>query len=368
MKNKICHLTSVHPTFDTRIFWKECVSLQRAGFDVSLVVAGATDQVADGVKIYGVKKFPDRFSRILKSGKPILQKALEIDADIYHFHDPELLSVGKKLSAKGKKVIYDSHEDLPRQILTKPWIPKFMRGLVSKLVEFVENSRVRKMSAVVAATPHIQERFQKVTKAQVISVCNYPIISEITYNNNWEKKEKAVCYVGGLFLERGIFEMVRAAGAANVRLKLAGSFSPAALKTQVESEPAWKNTDFYGFIGREEINRLLGESMAGLLLLHPMPSYKDSLPIKLFEYMAAGIPVICSDFPLWKSIVYESGCGVCVNPQDLEKISEEIISITENPEKAREMGENGHKAVLEKYNWGTQEKILLELYNSLLNN
>ena len=362
---RICHITTVHPRYDVRIFHKECKSLAQ-NYEVHLIVADdKADETAGGVHIHSVGKPANRRERMLEFTKLAYKKALDIDAAVYHFHDPELLSVGKKLAAKGKKVIYDSHEDLPRQILTKPWIPKFLRGVASKLVECVENRRVKKMSAVVAATPHIQERFQKVTDAQVVSVCNYPIISEITYNDNWKKKEKAVCYVGGLFRERGIFEMVRAAGAANVRLKLAGAFSPAALKPQVESEQAWNNTDYYGFIGREEINRLLGESMAGLLLLHPMPSYMDSLPIKLFEYMSAGIPIICSDFPLWKSIVCETKCGVCVNPSDIKMISEEIRNITDSPEKAREMGENGRKAVLEKYNWQTQEKILLELYKSL---
>ncbi len=366
MKNKICHLTSVHPKLDTRIFWKECVFLQRAGFDVSLVVAGADDDVVEEVKIYGVRKFDNRFERILRSGKSILGKALEIDADLYHFHDPELLSVGVKLARRGKKVVYDSHEDLPRQILTKPWIPKYLRGMMSHLVEWWENRHVRKMSAVVTATPHIQERFQKVTAAQVVSVCNYPIISEITPGTDWENRQQAVCYVGGLFLERGIFEMVHAAGNAHVRLKLAGSFSPLSLQNEVEKEKDWQLIDYYGYVGRQEVNRLLGESMAGLLLLHPMPSYIDSLPIKLFEYMAAGIPVICSNFKLWQDIVEGCDCGICIDPFDSKGVAEAIRRIVDNPELARQMGDNGRKAVLEKYNWNTQSEILLKLYNSLL--
>lgn len=366
MKNRICHLTSVHPKLDTRIFWKECVSLQRAGFDVSLVVAGADDEVVEGVKIYGVRKFTHRFKRILKSGKPILDKALEIDADLYHFHDPELLSVGVKLARRGKKVVYDSHEDLPRQMLTKPWIPKCMRGVASHWAEWWENRHVQKMSAVVTATPHIQQRFQKVTAAQVVSVCNYPIINEITPETDWNNRQQAVCYVGGLFLERGIFEMVHAAGNAKIRLKLAGTFSPRSLQTDVEREKDWQQVDYYGYVGRKEVNSLLGESMAGLLLLHPMPSYIDSLPIKLFEYMAAGIPVICSNFKLWQDIVEECNCGICVDPFDSKGVADAIRRIVDNQALARQMGDNGRKAVLEKYNWNTQSEILLNLYNSLL--
>ena len=366
MSVKICHITTVHPRYDVRIFHKECKSLAKL-YDVHLIVAdGKGDEIAENVHIHDIGKPKSRKERVLQFTKSAYKKAVSVDASVYHFHDPELLSVGVKLARHGKRVVYDSHEDLPRQILTKPWIPKFLRGFVSRIVEFVENRRVRKMSAVVTATPHIQERFQKVTAAPVVSVCNYPIINEITDSTEWTERQRAVCYVGGLFRERGIFEMVRAVGKAGVRLKLAGSFSPASLQAEVEKESDWKQVDYQGFVGRKEINALLGESMAGLLLLHPMPSYIASLPIKLFEYMAAGIPVICSDFKLWRDIVEGSGCGVCVNPFDIEKVAAAIRDIVDNPVRAHEMGANGHRAVLEKYNWNTQSEILLDLYNSLL--
>src|SRR5574344_1083973 len=303
MKTKICHLTSVHSENDDRIFLKECVSLQRNGYDVSLIVAGADDKVGEEVNIYGVQKISNRLKRILFSGKSVLKKTIEIDADLYHFHDPELLSVVIQLKKMGKVVIYDSHEDLPRQILTKSWIPQFMRRFVSTFAEIIENKRVKKLSAIVTATPHIQQRFHKITSAPVVNVNNFPILSEITNFTPWEQKQKAACYVGGLFVERGIFEMVGAVYQTNIKLYLAGKFSPDTLQQEVKKENGWANVDFLGYVDRQKINELLGNSMVGLLLLHPLPSYRDSLPVKMFEYMAAGIPMICSDFELWRNIV-----------------------------------------------------------------
>lgn len=366
MPIKICHITTVHPRCDVRIFHKECKSLSDR-YEVHLIVAdGKGDELADGIHIHDIGKPQGRTDRILHSPKRALETALEIPADVYHFHDPELLPVGKKIAKRGKTVIYDSHEDLPRQILTKPWIPKYLRKPVSKLVEVAENSYVRKMSAIIAATPHIQRRFRQVTTKPVECVCNYTVVSEITASKDWGKKERAVCYVGGIFVERGIWEMLRAVSKSDTTLKLAGKFSPESLQSDVEQSELWKMVDYQGFIGRAEINEMLAQSMAGLLLLHPMPSYVESLPIKLFEYMSAGIPVVCSDFPLWREIVEKHGCGVCVNPFDADAVSQAIQKIVNNVEYASQMGRNGRNAVEKQYNWDSQAKALIVFYESLL--
>lgn len=362
---KICHLTSVHPENDTRIFLKECVSLQRAGHDVYFVVAGASDKSVSGVQIVGTKKIKGRIMRILVSWRPVLRTALKVDADIYHLHDPELLKAGVALRRHGKKVIYDSHEDLPRQILAKPWIPRLLRPIISHLIEFVENSRVHRLSAVVAATPHIAERFEWILPGNVCNINNYPILDEITSQSAWNQRHPAICYVGGIFRERGIAEMLAVAASCQVPFILAGTFAPASLLADVKSMPGWQFTDYKGYVGRKEINDILGQSMVGLLLLHPLPSYKDSLPIKLFEYMAAGIPVVCSDFPLWRSIVDDCGCGICVPPLDVSAAAAAVRRLIDHPDEAEAMGRRGRQAVEQRFNWKTQEALLIQFYNKL---
>ncbi|MBO7651179.1 MAG: glycosyltransferase family 4 protein [Bacteroidales bacterium] len=368
MQIKICHITTVHPRYDVRIFIKECKSLAKKYEDVNLIVAdGKGDEIVDGIKFFDVGKPSGRIQRILKYPRKAFKKAIEIDADIYHFHDSELLSTGVKLAKKGNIVIYDSHEDLPRQILTKPWIPKFLRKVASRIAERTENRKVRRLSAVVAATPHIKERFEKVTSAPVKNVNNYPVLDDIMFNPSWNDKENAVCYVGGLFYTRGIHEMVAAIGKTDSKLIMGGNFSPASLINELTNKNGWKKVEYLGFIDREKVNEVYRKSVAGLIMLHPMPSYIDSLPVKMFEYMAAGIPIICSDFPLWKEIVETAGCGVCVNPFDAEAIANEITRFCKDKETARKMGENGRKAVEKTYNWATQEKELIDLYDNIIN-
>ena len=171
---KVCHLTSVHSYTDTRIFIKECKSLAKNGFEVHFVVPGAPTSIIDGVHIHGVtKETGNRLRRMTETVDRVYRKGLEIDADFYHFHDPELIPVGLKLKKRGKKVIYDVHEDVPRQVLTKKWLPKFTRILVSKVVEKYENRAAKKFDFIITATPFIRDRFLKID-CKALDVNNYP--------------------------------------------------------------------------------------------------------------------------------------------------------------------------------------------------
>ena len=362
---KVCHFTTVHKETDVRIFLKQCVSLARAGYDVYLLVAGAQDKDVDGVKIRGVEKAQGgRLKRMTATADNMFRKALEVNADIYHFHDPELLRIGKKLRRKGKKVIYDAHEDLPRQILTKDYIPKALQGITSAAVERIENFYASRMTAVIAATPFIRDRYLKVNK-NAIDINNFPDLFEAGTIPSWESRQNEVCYVGGLFWQRGITEMVDAMEHTKAKLNLAGSYTPATYRDDLSKRPGWKSVKDWGFVGRKEVKEIMDRSIAGIVTLHPQPSYMDSLPIKMFEYMAAGIPVIASNFPQWKVIIEKARCGICVDPLDPKAIGEAIEHLIANPKEAEEMGKRGRAAAESIYNWKKEEEKLIGFYRKI---
>jgi len=366
MKAKITHLTSAHPRYDTRIFVKECSSLGKR-YEVNLIVAdGLGDEEKNNVKIYDVGKIEGRLNRIFSTTKKVLKKAIELDSDVYHMHDSELIPVGLKLRKLGKKVIFDSHEDVPKELMGKPYLNKTILKVISTFFSQYEKINLKKFDAMVTATPTLRDKFLKIN-SNVVDVNNFPIVEELSSSVSWDEKEDAVCYVGVISESRGIREMVKSFESySNARLNLGGKFNQKSLQDEVMAYESWKSVNFLGYLSREEVASVLSRSKGGLVTLHDMANYRDALPVKMFEYMVASLPVISSNNELWKSIIDKHQCGICVDPMNPKEIAEAIQYIIEHPKEAREMGENGKRAVEEIYNWANEERKLLALYGSIL--
>jgi glycosyltransferase involved in cell wall biosynthesis len=365
----IVHLTSVHTRYDVRIFLKECGSFAKnSSYHVKLIVAdGLGNEELNGIKIFDVGKPKNRLMRLLSSSNKVYKMALRFNGDIYHFHDPELIPFGLKLKKKGKRVIYDIHEDVGKDILSKDWIPVSLRRLLAYLFEKYEESAVKKFDYVIAATPYIRSKFQA-HSANLVDINNFPILEEFAVPpGDLAKGVKTVCYIGGITSARGVREIVHAMEKVKtgIRLLLGGKFSEEGLEAEVKTYPGWRKVDELGWLDREGVKGVLCSSTAGLVTLHPLKNYLDALPVKMFEYMAAGIPSIASDFPLWREIVEGNQCGICVDPLDPVAIGEAIQYLVDHPEEATQMGINGRKAVEEKFNWTIEEQKLLKVYAEL---
>jgi glycosyltransferase involved in cell wall biosynthesis len=362
----VAHLTAVHPRDDARIFGKECRTLAAAGYEVHLVAPGTGDTVIDGVHLHHVPTPRSRLRRMTATAYSVYRLARSLDADAYHFHDPELIPVALLLARSGKRVIYDSHEHLPQQILTKPWIARPIRRPLASLAELGERLAARLVSAVVTAEPYVRRRFTGAA-TRTVTVNNFPRLDEFPApNQDWEARDRAVCYVGAITELRGAREMVSAIGRTDARLLLAGRFDPASLARELAAAPGWSQVDFMGHLSREDLARMLARARAGLVVLYPIPNYVEANPTKMFEYMSAGIPVIASNFPAWRTIVDRNECGLCVDPSSPGEIAAAIDWILANPDDARRMGENGRRAVERLYNWGAERRMLLGLYEELV--
>jgi len=366
-KIKICHFTSAHKSNDVRIFLKECTSLAKAGFNVTLVAANCKTEKINGVQIIGVEApIKNRFFRMFATSGKVFQQALQVDADIYHFHDPELLRFALRLKRGGKKIIYDAHEDLPKQVLGKFWINRFLRPLIAGLIRQYENYIASRLDCVVTATPSIRDRFKKVNPLS-IDINNFPLADELSNQTEWKEKKNEVCYIGSISEIRGAKQIIEAMQFTNeTKLNLAGTASPSTLYNSLKLIPSWNQVNDLGYIDREKATDIMSRSKAGIVTFLPQPNHMDAQPNKMFEYMSAGIPVIASHFPLWKEIIEGNKCGICVNPNKPEEIANAINYLLKNEAEAEQMGKNGRKSVLKKYNWEIENEKLINFYTQLI--
>lgn len=368
MQTKITHLTSAHDRYDIRIFVKMCCSLaMNSDYKVSLVVAdGNGDEIKKNVHIFDSGAKPlGRITRMTSTVNQVYRKAVELNSDIYHLHDPELIPIGMLLKRLGKKVIFDAHEDLPKQLLGKPYLNRFMKLVLSNLFVLIEKLTCRSFDYIITATPFIRDKFIAINK-KTIDINNFPILGELSKEGSWQMKRNEVCYVGGIAQIRGIKEVIAAMEFTdNVRLNLVGPFSEKEVEEEVKTYAGWKNVNQLGTLDRESVAEIMAQSKAGLVIFHPLPNHIDAQPNKMFEYMSAGLPLVTSNFPFWREIVELNNCGLTVDPLRPMEIAAAINTLVHNPKVAERMGENGKRAVLEKYNWGAEEIKLFRVYNEL---
>ena len=366
---KVCHMTSAHGCEDVRIFHKECVSLAKAGYNVSLVERGESYE-KNGVHIVGVgQPSGGRLNRMTAFAKKVYKAALQINADIYHFHDPELMPYGLKLKKKGKKVIFDSHEHTAGAILEKQWIPGFLRRLMYNIYSGYQNSSCKKLDAVVTVTPHLAEYFRKITP-NTYEIANFPIFDKSVPAPQFSSNR--IAFAGGIARQWNHHNVLKALeNLPDCRYCLYGVIDDG-YEQELNSMPAWKQVDFLGRIPHKQVAEELARCSVGLALLTPgnNTDWQNGTMgnTKIFEEMMAGLPVVCTNFVRWKEFVERYHCGICVDPENVDEIAAAICFLLDNPEEARKMGENGRRAVKEEFNWSIEEKKLIALYEDILKN
>ena len=288
---------------------------------------------------------------------------VEVDADIYHFHDPELLPVGIKIKRKlSKKIIFDSHEDVPVHIRLSLWIPSMFRSFVAQIYSIYERRVLTHYDAVISVAPNIVERLSSYNP-NTFQVTNYPIL-DIDESSNVVKNQ--ICFTGGVDPTWMHENVLMALQSIDCRYAIAGWGSEGYID-KLKSLPAWQKVDYYGRLSFEQCKELQKESLLGVAVLDYVGSKQGTLGnTKMFEYMMRGIPLVATDYILWKEIIEGNNCGKCVNPHSVEEISQAIRFYVDHPEEAKRQGMNGRRIVREKYNWATQEEILFSLYESII--
>jgi len=365
---KVVHISTVHSPHDPRIYYKQCRTLAQAGFDTTLIIPegeASLPQDDAGVKILPLPRTFSRWQR-LELQPRILREAKALEADIYHFHDPELLLLGRQLKHRNNIVIYDIHEDYETAMAQKQYIPKLLVPGMALAYRFTTKLLTRKMELCLA------EKYYKEKFPRGRCILNYTLLSgrvpppgspipRLLYTGNVTPERGALIHatlpqlnpaVGVDFIGRCSQEVAdkiyQQAGEARNRISITG----------IQRYIPWKKV---------EAATISRRWLAGLALFPPSAHYRRKELTKFFEYMYAEIPILCSDFPQWRALVEHYDCGLVVDPTDYQAMAAALQYLLDNPHRGLEMGRNGRRAIEQDLNWEAQGRELVAWYTELLN-
>ena len=346
--------------------FRECESLAVAGYEVTLIaVEGAVDMPEAAAAVIRIPK-RGRLGRALLSPPRAIREALRVRPHLVHLHDPELVWAIPLLRALGKKVIYDAHEDLPVQIQSKAYLNAVTRPLAVWLARLIV-AVAASSDHVIAATETIALRFPG---AKVTVVHNYPPLRgvEDAPTPIAERPPTAV-YIGALGWGRGLRTMIMACASPvfpdDWRTRVVGAMSDR-LRFEVATIAGSDRVDFTGAVAPDDARDELLNARVGYVLFQRMAAHLDSLPTKMFEYLAAAVPVVASDFPLWREMIGDVECGILVDPADPEDVAAAIRRYADEPDLLKRHSANARRLAVERYNWTTESAALISAYVRVL--
>jgi glycosyltransferase involved in cell wall biosynthesis len=369
MAAKIAQISTVHSPHDPRIFHKECKSLAKAGFQVYLIITAKENSVIDDVNIVSLPPTTSRWSRMTIGVYRAYKAARAVNPEIYHFHDPELIPIGLLLKLLGKRVVYDIHEDYVTDIQQKGYIPQILRNPLAKLFGYFESAVVGFFEQVVAEK-YYSERFPKAT-----TVLNYPFFKPIETKNKGElfnSHPLKLLYTGNVTEDRGAWQHSALVNfSEDFSVTLVGKCRDE-LAQQLKAKTATSpRLEIIGVGEHVPFERILdqyrqGGWLAGLALFPETPHYTRKELTKFFEYMAAGLPIICSNFKAWRELIVDNGVGIAVDPNNQEEIKKAIYYLRDNPEIRAEMSRKGKELVVSTYNWEHEASKLVALCKRMI--
>lgn len=374
----VCVLT-LHRVHDARIFDRQILSLVRHGYRVTLHGRGEGEPYQyDGVQV--VPAFPSIQGRWrLRALWRLAWRALRTPADVYHFHDPDLLPVGALLRLlRRRPVIYDAHELYRVKFKLKAQRRPWLQWLITRLYGLVEDILARCVGNVSAVYEEYTEHFRRLG-CRVVLTPNYTSRASFSKREptdaEWAARRDKLIYVGAVNPLRGALVIIEAMrkvrqqrpNAVLIMTRRFHKVSDERPVLELLSRPGYEGcVQFVPERPADQLAPLIRTAMIGVSPLQDVGQYRLAVPSKFFDYMAESLAIVASDLPPSHKYVGNVGCGLLVPPADIDAWAEAILTLLNDPERARELGRCGRRAFLERFNWEACEPSFLRFYDDLL--
>ena len=365
---RLAHLSTSHHIDDVRVVRKECCSLCELGHDVTLVLPGGPfTSPYPGLVVHGVGKPSSRLLRMTWTAFLVFRIAWRLKVDIYHFHSPDLLPWMFLLLLRGRPIIYDVHEDFQTGILRAIYLPHWLAVLAAWFVRVLEQL-ARRYFTIVIAEKYYRDIFPNSTE-----VLNYPRLEDYSHlaaEPASSNSPPVLLYTGSVIRHRGALQYAALARAMpDVHVRTVGIVARGLVQEMSEISGNAPNLEIIGvrrWVSYEEILAAYATRPAlGIALFPDTDHYRQKELTKFFEYMAAGIPIVCSDFPVWRALIAQQGVGICVDPADLDGTVQAIRSLLDDLPRREAMSENGRRLATSRYHWDGEAARLDAIYQRL---
>lgn len=351
---KVIHITTAHPRDDVRIKVKFANSWAALGPAELIVCDGLPDEMIDGVQVRGLSKRDSRLARMLFAPFDCLRLLRRNnDRCVVHLHDPELLLAALFMRIAGYMVVFDLHEDLIDQVISKPYLKRHVAKIIYLATRLIYPLLLRTANAHIAATSAISESYSRRLGRDIPVVYNYVMRSETRDPRSYVPETKTLVYSGAINEIRGIWRMLAIGEALpqGWRLVLCGRFRTDALWQKCQNHPGWARIDYRGHLARTEVRQTYSQAACGLVLFDKQPNHMESLPNKLFEYMGNSLPCVTTDIPRWQELVEGNDVGICVPSENDARMLEQINAYLADPQRRARQAHNGASLVRAKYTW-----------------
>lgn len=372
---RVCHITTVHPAEDARIFYRMCSGLAGQGVSVVLIAPSGVREDSP----VRMSRWNPQIGRARRVARIVLalRAALAERADVYHFHDPELIPLGLALKAlrPASAVVYDVHEDYPAMMLEKYWLPRRTRGVIARAARVANLTAGRFLDGIVTADPGVEKDFQAMAGDWTLVYYNFPVLRlfEAVFPEPAGPKSDLV-YVGGMSERAGTFVLLDAltllAGQGirpTVRLGgyTDGEAGRLAVQKGIQSRRLEGQVEVRGRIPHSQVPAWIRSGRIGLVTLQAIPKFMKNIPSKMFEYWACGLPVIAGDLPPIGRFLVDGKNGLLFSPSSAEDLARAIRHLLERQDDVEAMGRQGLQLVHETWNNDRQVGGLLRFYQRI---
>lgn len=367
---RVVQVTIGHPADDGRVRAKLARTFVRGGLESHVICPGGTEGIAvDGVHIHPHKISESRVARVLRQ-RSLAKRAASLNPDIIHVHEPIMLR--SCIRQKGAaRLVWDVHEDYETVLATREWIPKPLRKLVWRLWDYRERRLLPHIDLVLAATPPVAQRYLPL-HPNVVVVPNLTEVEIYEGEHDWTNPHAV--FVGSIFESRGLLEVIEALGrlraeGLTVPMTIAGPIESDAFEKRllnaIESHGVSDSVRYIGAVPRSQAVQLCREATIGVVAHLPESQGDFAWPVKMFEYMACGLPLIYTTLGAMVYLADGQEIGVAADPFDIDGLVDAFRRLTSAPEYAKHCAAIGRKLIESRYHWNTVEPVLLDAYERI---